>query len=228
MNHDIEKALHDISFIKDIINDTNNDNDMKFNGITLKANIFIQFIALLAVLCFLGMELFSNYSMSHTLLLTNTLPELKIVGISLIGFTLVGLLGALYFILWRAAQYNNEPVNQYIVRHFKYLSKMAFFSDLLVKFITLSLVMLAQKSQWVAPLLLLFTADYLLQSRFFIISTKCAMVLGSLFVVGSLVMFFHDIFSLVYPLTAFGIATGISLWRLMKRKLSLHNKISQL
>jgi len=72
-------------------------------------------------------------------------------------------------------------MNAYIVRNFIYIKNLSLISDLLMKFIALSLAILAGKPEWIAPLLAAFTGDYLLQNRFFTLPTVAGISVIRLF-----------------------------------------------
>lgn len=211
--NDIEKALNDIALIKNVMNDSSN----KLNGITLKAHLVVQLLALILVVGLVMIEYIGNATLTHTLLMGNIDDGIKNIGIALIATILTGLLCSLYFVVWRAAQHNGESVSNYIQRNFKYMNNMSFLSDLLMKFITVALVLLAGKAQWIAPLLMVFTADYLLQARFFTITTKVSSVLGIICIAVAIYMFLNGFSSILVPLVGFSIVCGISVVRLIIR-----------
>ena len=90
---------------------------------------------------------------------------------SLAGF-LVGLLAILYLVLWDGARKNSEALGDYVSRNFLALSFLSLLSDLFVKFVAISLVLLAAKPEWSGVLMLVFTADYLVQGRLFTLPFK--------------------------------------------------------
>lgn len=116
--------------------------------------------------------------MTKTLMISNQPEAIKLYGIGFMGALLIGLLIPLYFVIWRAAKHNNEDVISYTARNFKYLKNLSFFSDLLMKFFGIALIVLADKPEWIAPLLIAYIGDYLLQQRFFTLPFKASAVLG--------------------------------------------------
>jgi hypothetical protein len=217
-NLDIQQAMSDIALIRQVLHKTEQEQvDSKLVGITLDANMLLQGIAFLGAFILCLVEVFSNNSMTQTLILGSQIHELNIFGIGFMGATLAGLLIGLYFILWRAAKHNGEEINAYITRNFKHMKNMSFISDLLMKFIALSLVLLAGKPEWIAPLLTAFTGDYLLQNRFFTLPTKVSAVLGIACIGVALTLFFTGNSSLVIPLAILSAISGVSLARLVMR-----------
>jgi hypothetical protein len=119
--------------------------------------------------------------------------------------------GVLYFVLWRVARREGENLSSYVERNFAYLRVLSFGSDLFLKFIATAAVILAGRGDWVAPLLMIFTGDYLLQGRVFILPLRGALVFGlGCFVLGVVQLLWLE-GSLVYPLSVFCAACLLSL-----------------
>ncbi|HCK76803.1 MAG TPA: hypothetical protein DHW07_06630, partial [Gammaproteobacteria bacterium] len=129
---------------------------------------------------------------------------------------LIGLVILLYLVIWRAARNSKEEFNAYIVRNFRYARLLSYLSDLLLKFIATALVMLAGHPDWIPPLLLAFTGDYLVQGRLFTLSTRFAVLLGAMCIAIGLCQFLADIQTLILPLTVFTAVAAISTGRLMR------------
>ena len=84
-----------------------------------------------------------------------------------------------------------------------------------MKFVALSLILMVGQPQWIAPLLLAFTGDYLLQGRLFTLPIRAGVVLGVLCMAAGLIQFFSDSAELLVPFVVFILITGISLGRLL-------------
>ena len=224
----IQKALDDIAIIKQTLKEKKQENvDYQLNGITLSVNVIIQGGAFVFALLLLIYELISNGTMSTVMMIEGTVAELRNFAIGFVGFTLVGLLVPLYFILWRAAKHNGEDMNAYIVRNFIYIKNLSLVSDLLMKFIALSLAILAGKPEWIAPLLAAFTGDYLLQNRFFTLPTKLSSILGIICIAIGFWLFFANIYTLYIPLLIFTTVAGISVIRLFYRYKVIQSAINE-
>ena len=218
-NLDIPKALADIALIRRTLDQSEQDRmDIRLVGVTLEANLVLQAVAFASALLLLLLEIISGHAITHTLMVGGQLDEFRRFGIGMMGFILLGLLVALYFVLWRAAVHDGEDVGAYISRNFRYVKHLSLISDLLMKFFAIALVLLANRPEWVAPLLLAFTGDYLLQGRFFTFPTRIAVVLGLLCVAGGLVQFFAQNAALAIPLAAFALVAGLSTARLVLRQ----------
>jgi hypothetical protein len=215
---DVQKALNDIAIIRGVLDKASRDSsDSKLVGETLDANLLLQTIAFIATLALCLVEAFSGNSMTGTLISTRHFVELQTFGIGFMGFILAGLLITLYFILWRAARNSGEELNTYIGRNFRYIKNLSLMSDLLMKFITIALLLFAGKAEWIAPVLLVFTGDYLLQGRFFTFPTKASVVLGLACVAAGFAQFVLGVPSLFFPLATFALLAGMSAARLAIR-----------
>ena len=84
-----------------------------------------------------------------------------------------------------------------------------------MKFVAVALVLLAGQSQWVAPLLIAFTGDYLLQGRLFTLPTKIAVALGVVCIGAALLQFLSHSDSLLIPLAVFSVISAFSVGRLL-------------
>lgn len=217
-NLDIQKALSDIAVIRRALNQTEQRQmDARLVGVTLDANVLLQGVAFVGALGLCGIELFSNYSITEALRMGSASAELSIVGIGIMACVLAGLVITLYYVLWRAAKHNAEDLTAYITRNFTYVKNLSFISDLLIKFMMLALLMLAGHGEWIAPVLVAFTGDYLLQGRFFTLPTKPSIALGVICLALAVAQFLTNSATVLLPLMVFTAVAGISTWRLVMR-----------
>lgn len=215
---DIQNALADIALIRRTLNQADQDQmDTRLVGVTLDANLLLQTLIFVSALALFLVEIVSDNAIIQTLMAAGQVDDLRHFGIGLMGFILVGLLITLYFVLWRAALHNGESIQSYITRNFKYVKNLSLISDLLMKFITISLLMLAGKAEWIAPVLMAFTGDYLLQGRFFTLPTKTSAVLGIGCLVAAFAQFASNSHALLMPLGVFTLIAGMSLARIAIR-----------
>ncbi len=214
----VQQALNNISLLRQVLNHADQtQSDSNVVGGTLYAHLLLQTIAFATALALLITEFFTGNSMSETLLSGDKDVQLASFGIYFMGFILAGFLLVLYFIVWRTAKHNGEDMAAYIARHFKYMHHLSLISDVLMKFIAISLLMLAGKQQWIAPLLMAFTGDYLLQGRLFTIPTKLSIALGVVCIGLAFYQFSSQTGLLIFPLAVFAIVTCISCTRLALR-----------
>ena len=136
-----------------------------------------------------------------TIMLGNGSLDLRLTGVKIIALMLVGLVTALYFVLWRIARLVGEECATYIKRNFQYARDASYLYDVLIKFFAIVFLFLADQSQWIAPLLMAFAGDYLLQGRLFTLSTKLTAPLGTSYIGGSILQFLMHSNSLLIPLT---------------------------
>ncbi len=215
---EIQRALLDIAAFRRALDRNEGDPlDSKLVGVTLQANMLVHSIAFAAALALCLVELTTNGSMAATLLAGSQSSELREFGIGIMGFVLAGLLVALYFVLWRAARTEGEELGTYISRNFRYVKNLSLISDLAIKFMTVALLVWAGRADWVGPVLIAFTGDYLLQGRFFAFPTKLALPLGAACLSLAVYQFAVGSSSLLIPLAAFALIAGLSTGRLFAR-----------
>jgi hypothetical protein len=168
----------------------------------------------------LGLSPFEGGHLTLTRLLTLAAgsPALSTAVVGALGIFLATMSVGLYAILWVGARKDGEQLSEYVARNFRTLSAMSFLSDLAIKFSGLAISIMAQHPEWVAPLLLLFTADYLFQGRFFVLSLGSSLVLGTLAVGLGLFSLWSGQNALTIATSAFVIVTATSFAALIKRR----------
>ena len=217
---DVRQAIADVALLRRVLHQieqrrTSQESAGLF-GTTLNANMLLQGGALCAALVLAIVEIFSDNVISRAMMLGNESLDLRLAGIGIVALMLLGMITALYFVLWRAARHNGEEFGAYIARNFRYARHVSYLSDLLMKFVAVALVLLAGQSQWVAPLLMAFTGDYLLQGRLFTLPTKAAVALGAVCIGGALLQFLSHSDSLLIPLAVFSVISAFSIGRLIR------------
>ena len=216
---DVRQAIADVALLRRVLHQieqkrTDQESAGLF-GTTLNANMLLQGGALCIALALAIVEIFSDNVISRAMILGNESLDLRLAGIGIVALMLLGMITALYFVLWRAARHNGEEFGAYIARNFRYARHVSYLSDLLMKFVAVALVLLAGQSQWVAPLLMAFTGDYLLQGRLFTLPTKAAVALGAVCIGGALLQFLSHSDSLLIPLAVFSVISAFSVGRLL-------------
>ena len=216
---DVRQAIADVALLRRVlhqIEEKRNDQESAgLFGTTLNTNMLLQGGALCMALALAIVEIFSDNVISRTMILGNESLDLRLAGIGIVALMLLGMITALYFVLWRAARHNGEEFGAYIARNFRYARHVSYLSDLLMKFVAVALVLLAGQSQWVAPLLMAFTGDYLLQGRLFTLPTKVAVALGVACIGGALLQFLSHSDSLLIPVAVFSAISAFSVGRLI-------------
>ena len=216
---DVRRAIADVELLRRVLNQVEQkkgeQRSVGLFGATLNANILLQSGALCIALVFVLIEVLSGRSMSAFIMLGREAGEFPLWGIGLMACLVVAMIVSLYLVLWRAAQNSGEEFNTYIARNFRYARHLSYISDILMKFVALSLILMVGQPQWIAPLLLAFTGDYLLQGRLFTLPTRVGVVLGVLCMAVGFIQFFTDSSELLVPFVVFILITGISLGRLL-------------
>lgn len=217
-NQDIQKALSDVTLFRRVLDQTDQGSTNPFfSKVTLDANLLLQACALFVTLALISIELLHGHTLSKVMILESQIPEMRLYGITIIGLMLLGLITILYYILWCASRHSGETFECYVRRNFKYVQNLSFISDLLMKFFALSLVILSGHAQWVAPLLMAFTGDYLLQGRFFTLSLRVSVCLGLFCILGAISQFMLGDGLLIWSLALFSFVTALSIgWLAVK------------
>jgi hypothetical protein len=210
-NYLVQDAVSDLALIRRAIEKAGGKNPaIPGNRIALDAGLIFQGLCLLIALGLLVYELLSGRQMTQIMMMSTHDPELGFLGLGQVALTGIALVMCLYFLTWRGAYHAEQGFAEYVARNFHYLRNLSFISDLLVKFIPLSLLVLAGQSQWVAPLLSLYIADYLVQGRFFSIPTRMSLVFAVIsFIVAASQYLAHSV-QLLWPLLHFSAVTAVS------------------
>lgn len=217
---DIRKAIADVELIRRVLNQAENEPveapHVDLLGVTVTANLVIQAVAVALAGALLLTEALGQRYLSRLLELGAAAPDLRLLGVALIAGLLVGLVILLYLVIWRAARNSGEDFNHYLVRNFRYARLLSYLSDLFIKFVAVSLLILGGHTAWIGPLLLVFTGDYLIQGRLFTLSTRVAIGLGAFCIVAGLVQFFMGMVSLLPALVFFTAIGAASMGRLIR------------
>ncbi len=206
----IQNAIHDLAVIKKAMLRTSAGNGPN-HAKAVSTHKLILIASFLFTLVFIGFELATQQTITDFMMSSQNNPDIKIMGLMQVALLLPTVLLCLYFILWRAARKVDEPLTEFLAKHFKFLYSLGFVSDLAIKFVCLSLIVMSLHPEWVAPLLSLFIADFLIQGRLFNIGFRTALVLSLVCLTISALQFFNGSFSLLTPLILFGFVTLTSL-----------------
>jgi hypothetical protein len=212
----IEQALRDVADIKSAMDRADQTRRFSRASTPSKLHLMIQLVLGVLALALFILEFDYRTSATEILYWTYHLEWLRWLCIGCIALILLGLLGIFYLAIERAAQREGESFASYVSRNFTYLQNLSFTSDLFLKFVAIAAVMLARRPDWVASLLLMFTGDYLIQGKLFILPIRTALVLGVLFIISGVVQMFFFHGELAYPLFAFFVACALSSLHIMK------------
>ena len=218
----LEKAFSDLAAIRRAIEKTNEASGQSIvQNVILGTNLAIQAAALALALLFLVFELRTNHIGTFSLLYSVKDAQFMLQGLFQTGLFLLFLVTLLYGLVFWGAKKSNQGAVSFIARNFAYLKNFSLLCDLLVKYCIFALLLFAGKPEWIAPLLMLFIGDYLLQGRFFTISLFWSLILGSLCVLGAAVQFAAGSALIAWPLGMFCLVaafSAISLLRLQRKQ----------
>jgi len=218
-NDSILGAMGNLTVIRRAIEKAENRNTaIPNNKIAIDAGLIFQAICLLIGLAMLVYEFASGFEMTKIMMLSVNDTESGMFGLAQVALTMLTLVICLYFLAWRAAHHSGQSLDDYLVRNFQYLNNLSIVSDLLVKFVPLSLLVLVGHAEFIPPLLSLYIADYLIQGRFFNLPTRPALLLGLVSVVVVFIQYQTKTVQLAWPLLHFSVVTAISVFYLYNAK----------
>ena len=215
----VQNAVNDLAVIRRAIEKAGNqDTGIPPNTFAVDAGMLFQGICLLITAALIVFELVSSGSMTSIMMMSAHNTEMGLLGLLQVAMMMVTLLMCLYFIVWRASRHSGQSFQDYLLRNFQYLRNLSLVSDLLTKLIPLSLVVLAGHPEWVAPLLSLYIADYLVQGRFFSMSARSSLFLGIVALAAAIGQYLLHSANLLWPLILFAGATVVSLLFLVRER----------
>ncbi len=155
------------------------------------------------------------------LMASTTNPDLQIEGTLniLVILSLMVLMG--YAVVFYGAARQKKTVDVFTSRYFKYFRNASALSDIFVKFCCFAFVVLAGKPEWIAPLLLLFTGDVILQGRYFILSTLTSVAFALACFITAFAMFIEGYVSVGIPLWGFALINAVSLCNILRYRKNL-------
>ena len=212
----IQRAIEDLATVRKAIEAGGGDEQTGRSQASLGANLILQITALIGAAIILVAELFTQNFTSQVLQLSAVDRDLRVSSICMIGFVLAIMVGALYFVVYRASRASQRDFSRFIGRNFSYLKNLSFLCDLLVKFAILSLLIHVRQPQWVAPLLFLFTGDYLIQGRFFTLPLRLSLVLGVVCLAASAAQAYLGSSLLLWPLGGFIVVCSLSVVQVIR------------
>ncbi len=216
---DVRQAIADVALLRRVLNQIEqkqftNESAGLF-GTTFSANLLLQIVVLCVAMIIVLVEVTSGNAISRNMMQGSESFDLRVAGVGIVALILFGIITGLYFVLWRAARHKSEEFGAYIARNFRYARHVSYLSDILMKFFAVALILLSGHPEWISPLLMAFTGDYLLQGRLFTFPTKIAAVLGVGCIVVALVQFYLQSGALLTPIATFTVISVISVGRLI-------------
>lgn len=215
----IQSAVNDLAVIRRAIERAGNqDVGVPPNAVAVDAGLLFQGVCLLIAGALIVYEFMSSGEMTSVMMISARDTEIGLLGLAQVALVTVTLLMCLYFIVWRASRHSGQDFQDYLVRNFQYLRNLSLISDLLTKLIPLSLLIIAGHPEWIAPLLCLYVADYLVQGRFFSMSARVSLLLGVAALAVAVTQYLLHSPNLLWPLILFACATVVSLLFLVRAR----------
>ncbi len=215
-NEEIQSAVNDLAIIRRAIEKAHSASSAPSNQYAIDGGLLFQGLCLLISCGLIAFELTSGRSMTAIMMLSEHEREIGILGLIQVAITVPTLVMCIYFIAWRAARHSDQNFQDYIARNFQYLRNLSLVSDLVVKLIPLSLLILGGHPEWISAILSLYIADYLIQGRFFTLPLKIALTLGIISILVAAAQYLTGSTQLVWPLLHFSCATLISIAHLFR------------
>jgi hypothetical protein len=210
----IARAMQDLAELRNLVAGISGLSEPRsLMGIKVQITVHVVALALCSLLCIL--ELVTHHNATNFLYASYHVEEWRFIGVGTIAAIMLALMASLYLVTWRSTRGTDEPLAQWLERNLLYSNHTAFISDLFVKFAAISCVILARRPDWVAPLLVVFTGDYLLQRRFFVLPATLSRILGLLCLIWGTYFFIYIEGLLLYAYPVFIGTAGLSLWRLL-------------
>jgi len=206
----IRQAIDDLATVRKAIEAAGQEDRPSRRRVVTRTHLLVQVVALGLALLLLAVELATGNLASQALAFSPGSDDIRGSTIATMGQMLLVLVAALYFVVHRASRAEQRDFAGFVARNFAYLRNLSFLSDLAVKFAVVALVIHLRAPEWVAPLLLLFTGDFLMQGRFFTLPLRSALVLGVACVAGALALRWTGQALLAWPLCAFAAVTAVS------------------
>lgn len=210
----LEEALLALTDIRRSIDRVNNPRPSRTS---LHARFVILASAATGAACFLLAECL-NHRVTNGLLRSQVSPELRINGLTTIGLALFLAVTIIFCIFQFHARQAEQHPKAFVDRYFPQLALLAFSSDLLVKYAALAAVILALRPHFVAPLLLVFIGDYLLQGRIFELPFRLSILAAACTLLLAAAQFSSGDPSVLLPL---GIFTAMALLSAMRTRAEL-------
>ncbi|HVK62409.1 MAG TPA: hypothetical protein VM432_12700 [Bdellovibrionales bacterium] len=213
-----QQAMQDIVAIRRSIQSYKKTKDGQIGESRFQANQKIHLMTFALCSLFAVIELFTGFGITRALIQESTASIPRALILLSIGVFLALCIATMYFVVNRAAESTQDDFQNYIKRNFVYLQNLSHLSDLSIKFVVVAALLFVNKPEWIAPFLFLFTADYLLQGRFFVLSIRSSMLCAIACAVAAAIMFYANNGQVLWPLIGFDILTAVSIRRLSTMK----------
>ena len=181
------------------------------------AHLILQALLFAIAILFTLIEVFTGHQMTGFLRAADQQVEFFWYSVAYMAVFLTLSSGTVAMIFVRSAKMTGDGFYDFTDRHFRSFSDLSFFSDLGLKWVTLVALLAAGKSVWIAPILFLFTCDYLLQRRFVKMPNAWTHALAICSLVAAGVQFILGSALLLWPLLGFSLISLVSLVIVIRR-----------
>jgi len=212
---DVVEAIENLAAIRDAIDlDRIETRSMS----RTQAHVILQSLLFAIAATFAAVEGFTGHQMTGFLKAADQEVEFFWYSVAYMGGFLALISGAAAMIFARSAKMNGDGFYDFTDRHFRSFSDLSIFSDLGLKLVTLTALLAAGKSAWIAPILFLFTCDYLLQRRFVQLPSPWAPALALCSLAAAAVQLYLGSALLLWPLSGFCIISFVSLVTVIRKQ----------
>lgn len=195
-----QRALAEVALIKSSLRQGMQGEVL--SAASLRAHLAMNIIAFVLVAFLAGFEMMTG-RFYQDLEMSAVYPELRHEGMIMLGVFLLVVVACCYGFLYLEAREQQQSFGVFTSKHFKFFSSLSLFSDLTLKYAVFFMLVFAMKPEWIAATLMLFTADFVLQGRFFVLPASVTLIAGATCLAIGISMFIIPVTALVWPLCAF-------------------------
>jgi len=211
MTGDIQQALQDLALIRRAVDQAQRPGARSANQAKL------AFLGVLGVVASLltAYELWGSTPMSGIMMASREDSEIGRLGLLQVLAAIPAFAMCIYFLAWRASAHEEKELRAFLAAHFSYLRNLGLVWDLFIRFVCVSIPVLAGHAEWVPPLCTLFVGDFIFQGKFFPLPLRVSLVLGVACASAAAAQVWLHSASLLWPLIAFLLASALSIAHLL-------------
>jgi hypothetical protein len=215
---DVQYLAQDIAALQRSIQNFEKNKSGQIVESGYQANKRMQILITLFCLGLFLFELIGTNIITKTILEKNGDEKVRWMMTVFIGFVVIACLAVGRVAVSQAAKSLQDDLENYLKRNFSYLRNQSHSADMLIKYVIVAMFILGQKPDWIAPMLFIFTGDYLFQSRYFTLPPKFTRLLGLASIFLGALQFSLQSALLIFPLAWFFALNVLSLFYLKTLK----------
>ncbi|MGB9153913.1 MAG: hypothetical protein WCD70_12610 [Alphaproteobacteria bacterium] len=208
-----QQALSDIQVLKQAI--LRSKNKVALTVDSVDTHLVLN-LAAFAIAASVGAGTIIWPEINDDILSLATSPEVRIPALTIVGSGLLALLSVAYGYIYLRARKEQIAFADFSDKYFSYFKNLSALSDIFVKFCATSLLVLAGKPEWIAPLFVLFIGDLVFQGRLLILSPVTSIAFGVTSFAAAAVIFSLGTSSLLAPACVAMLVCGWSLANICK------------